>query len=280
MPASPVKKTARAPAVSEAAVKPARAKKTAPVLAPPRGPGRPRKPLPGTSPSAGLQPLDRDRILEAALSLIDRHGLQAFNIRALADSLKVFPAAIYWHVPSRNGLVSGAVALAMHGIVDGLDATRSDPWQDRLRALLRRYREVIRSHPRLAPLVASELIGNAEFDAALLDHVLQLLEDAGFAGDALRDAYNVVFAAMCGFATMELSSVPQDEAQAWEASCRAQIAGVDAQRHPALSRHVRALENRAFVLRWSSGEAQPLESGFEVWVDVIVRGLEARAAAT
>lgn len=239
---------------------------------PPRRAGRPRK----TGDAAGGAALSRESILQAALALIDRQGPQAFNIRELAQALKVFPSAIYWYVPSRNELISGAVALAMNGVADDLVTGR---WQDRLVALLRRYREVLRRHPRLAPLVASELIYNATFDATMLDHLVQLLEDAGFAGADLVDAYNVVFAAMCGFATMELSTAPAEDAQAWESACRAQIARVDALRQPALARHLGAMQNRAFVLRWSSGDGQPLDSGFEAWVDVIVRGVESRAKA-
>lgn len=236
---------------------------------PPRRAGRPRK---NAAPADAL--LGRDLILRTALALIDRQGPQAFNIRELAQELKVFPSAIYWHVASRNELISGAVALAMNGVADDLGAGR---WQERLAALLRRYREVLRLHPRLAPLVASELIYNATFDAVLLDHLVQLLEDAGFDGAALVDAYNVVFAAMCGFATMELSTAPPDDGEAWEAACRAQIAAIDPVRQPALARHLDALQNRAFVLRWQSGAARPLDSGFEAWVDVIVRGVESRA---
>ena len=239
---------------------------------PPRRAGRPRK----TADAAGGAALSRESILQAALALIDRQGPQAFNIRELAQALKVFPSAIYWYVPSRNELISGAVALAMNGVADDLVTGR---WQARLAALLRRYREVLRRHPRLAPLVASELIYNATFDATMLDHLVQLLEDAGFAGADLVDAYNVVFAAMCGFATMELSTAPAEDAQAWESACRAQIARVDAARQPALARHLDAMQNRAFVLRWSSGDGQPLDSGFEAWVDVIVRGVESRARA-
>ncbi|MDO9360122.1 MAG: TetR/AcrR family transcriptional regulator [Polaromonas sp.] len=243
---------------------------------PRRKAGRPRREVAGQAPNTGGPALDRARILEAALVLIDRHGPQAFNIRELAQMLRVFPSAIYWYVPSRNDLVSGAVALAMNGVADDLGAGR---WQDRLRALLHRYRDVLRRHPKLAPLVASELIYNAAFDATLLDHLVQLLEDAGFAGPDLIDAYNVVFAAMCGFATMELSTAPPDDGEAWEAACRTQIAGIDSARQPALARHADAMQNRAFVLRWSSGSSRPLDSGFEAWVDVIVRGVESRARA-
>jgi AcrR family transcriptional regulator len=244
--------------------------KPAPPVA--RRAGRPRK---GAG-DAGQVALSRELILEAALALIDRNGPQAFNIRDLAQALRVFPSAIYWYVPGRNELISGVISLAMNGVADDLGSGR---WQNRLAALLHRYRAVLRCHPRLAPLVASELIYNATFDATMLDHLVQLLEDAGFDGPGLVDAYNVVFAAMCGFATMELSTAPAEDGEAWEAACRAQISRVDPLRQPALARHLDALRNRAFVLRWSSGDGRPLDSGFEAWVDVIVRGVESRVRA-
>jgi hypothetical protein len=35
------------------------------------------------------------------------------------------------------------------------------------------------------------------------------------------------------------------------------------------------MANRAFVLRWDGGERQPLDEGFEAWMDVVLGGLEA-----
>ena len=251
------------------------ARKTTPTT--PTKPPKPPRKLPGRPRQQdGGAALGRERILQAALALIDRDGLPAFNIRALAATLGVYPAAIYWHVPNRDALVSGAIALALDDVAAGVPA---GPWQARLRAVLQRYRDALRRHPQLAPVVASELAYNAAFDAPLLQHVVAALEDARFEGDGLVDAFNVVIAAMCGFATLELSTAPAGATGAWEAACRAQIDAVDALRHPALGRHLDALRNRAFLLRWSDGKERPMDSGFEAWIDVMLRGLEARSRA-
>lgn len=234
-------------------------------------PGRPRKP---NSPADAAAVLGRERILQAALALIDEKGLATFNIRALATALGVYPAAIYWHVPSRDALVAGAIALALDSVGRNLP---EGTWQLRLAALMRGFRDALRAHPHLAPAVASELATNANFDAPLLDHVLAALEDARFEGPALVDAFNVVIAAMCGFATLELSTAPAETAAEWQAACRAHIDAIDPVRHPHLARHVGALRNRAFLLRWASGSEQPLDSGFEAWIDVVMRGLESRS---
>lgn len=234
-------------------------------------PGRPRKPR---SAAEAASALGRERILQAALALIDEKGLATFNIRALATALGVYPAAIYWHVPSRDALVAGAIGLALDGVATDLPQGN---WQLRLAALMRGFRAALRAHPHLAPAVANELATNANFDAPLLDHVLAALEKAHFAGPALVDAFNVVIAAMCGFATLELSTAPADSAAEWQAACQAQIGAIDPVRHPHLARHVGALRNRAFLLRWAGGSDQPLDSGFEAWVDVVIRGLESRS---
>jgi TetR/AcrR family tetracycline transcriptional repressor len=234
-------------------------------------PGRPRTRNGEKAAKVALSP---ERILKVALSLIDEGGLEAFNIRNLASTLGVFPAAIYWHVPNRDALVSGAIALALedvtHGLADG-------PWQHRLSAVLRRFRQALRAHPRLAPAVASELAYNTSFDAALLEYIVATLKLARFEGSALVDAFNVVVAAMCGFATLELSTGPEGAADAWEAACRAQIDKVDPRRYPNLTHHREDLRDRAFLLRWSSGTVRPLDSGFEAWIDVVIRGLESRS---
>ncbi|VTU18232.1 TetR/AcrR family transcriptional regulator [Variovorax sp. PBL-E5] len=237
---------------------------------PPRaGPGRPRADANGPS-------LGRDRILHAALALIGEKGLANFGIRDLAAALGVFPAAIYWHVPNREALVAGAIGIALEGVADDLPA---GDWQLRLGALLRKFRAALRRHPTLAPAVASQLAYNAAFDAPLLEHVVAALEDARFEGDALVDAFNVVIAAMCGFATLELSTAPDGADASWEADCRARIDAIDPLHHPRLGEHAATLRNRTFLLRWSSGQERPLDSSFDAWVDVVLRGLESRSRA-
>lgn len=225
--------------------------------------GRPRKD--STAPA-----LDRERIVAAALALIDSDGVAALNLRKLAGTLGVAPAAIYWHVAGRDELVSGALNLALQGLADGLPA---GAWQDRLRELLQRFRAALRRHPGLAPVVASELVGNAWFDAGWLDAVVALLEEAGFDGPRLVDAYNVVIAALSGFVTMELSAPPA--AADWRAAVRARLAAVEPEATPALARHLPELRDRAFLLRWSGGREKPLQGGFDAWVEMVVRGLEA-----
>ena len=141
------------------------------------------------------------------------------------------------------------------------------------------FREALRRHPKLAPAVATELAYNAAFDEALLDHIVSALKSAGFKDDALVDAFNVVVAAMSGFATLELSAAPTEASESWREACMARIDAIDPRKNPHLHGERDALRNKAFLMRWSDGIESPLDRSFDAWVDVIVRGLESRSRA-
>src|SRR2546425_11838841 len=49
--------------------------------------------------------LTRDRLVEAALALINEEGLEGLSMRALADRLDVKAASLYWHVRDRRELL-------------------------------------------------------------------------------------------------------------------------------------------------------------------------------
>ena len=234
-----------------------------------RGPGRP----PRSDDDGTDKPLGRESICKAALQLIDQHGLAAFNMRDLAKALAVAPAALYWHVPSRVDLFSGVVALALSEVAD---IRANDSWQAALRRIIFQFRDVLRRHPGLAPLVATQLVSNIPADAQRMNQILLALEDAGFAGRGLVDAFNVVVVAMCGFAALELSSASSDETESLKASYRRHLASLDRARLPGLARNATALADNAFMFRWSSGMEKPLDRSFGCWVDVIIGGLEAR----
>jgi TetR/AcrR family tetracycline transcriptional repressor len=57
------------------------------------------------SPEEERQGLTRERLVDAALELINEEGLDGLSMRALADRLKVKAASLYWHVRDRRELL-------------------------------------------------------------------------------------------------------------------------------------------------------------------------------
>ena len=52
--------------------------------------------------------LSRERIIEASISLLDRHGESGLTFRALSERLATGPGAIYWHVAGKGELLTAA----------------------------------------------------------------------------------------------------------------------------------------------------------------------------
>lgn len=228
---------------------------------------------PGGSPGS----LTKDKVIDAALALLDRQGLAAFSVRDLARALDVFPAAVYWHVTSRNQLLALMVTRVLAGIAPPGDTPL--PWQDWLRVFFRRYRDAIRRHPEIAPLIGAQLLSNASIDFALIDHMLAVLEQAGFRGARLHQAYSVVTAAQVGFTTLEFAPLPQDNPAQWAEDMQHLVTGMDRAAHPTLARHLDAMAGRSFTLRWQNGRSVPMDDAFALYVETVIAGLE-RLAAT
>ena len=127
---------------------------------------RPRTPL-----------LDRDRIRDTALALIDAHGLQALSMRRLAAELGVQAASLYSHYPTKNDVLD-AVANLLTRQVDTSGFAGGD-WRTGLRTWGRSYRNALAAHPNAAPVVAAGT-GEREDFLAMADAVHGGLVTAGW----------------------------------------------------------------------------------------------------
>lgn len=216
--------------------------------------------------------LTKEAVVDAALKLIDTTDLESFSMRNLAKELGVYPTAIYWHIPSRNAVIAEVISRVLGGIVP----EDQDDWKEWLKQLFRNYRQAIRVHPNVAPLIGVQLVSNASVDLNMIENILRTLSQAGFADDDLLGVYNAVIAAMVGFTTQEFAMVPKEEADDWAASMQSVVASVDDARYPILARNIESFANKAFILRWQNGADAPLESGFEAFIDAVVDGFEAK----
>ena len=69
--------------------------------------------------------LSKERIVEAAIEVLDAEGETALTFRALAGRLATGSGAIYWHVDSKNDLLAaatdGIIARVMTDVVSGTE---------------------------------------------------------------------------------------------------------------------------------------------------------------
>ncbi|MFJ9695245.1 TetR/AcrR family transcriptional regulator [Kitasatospora sp. NPDC101183] len=104
---------------------------------------RPRTPL-----------LSRERIVTAALRLIDGAGLEALSTRRLATELSVSGPSLYNHFATKDELLDAVV----DSVIGEVDLSMFDDgaaaWPEALRDWARSYRAALAAHPNIVPVLA------------------------------------------------------------------------------------------------------------------------------
>jgi TetR/AcrR family tetracycline transcriptional repressor len=215
--------------------------------------------------------LSKERIIAAAIEQIDRNGLMGFSLRDVARSLGVYPSAVYWHIATRDDLLASVVEATMADVAPEPDKLS---WQDWLKELFSRCREVIRRHPNVAQLLGANLVANASLSPGMIDRILAVLVAAGFKDDQIVDMYNVVIATMVGFSTLEFASMPTDDPAGWAAQLQEKVSSIRALEFPTLARYLPAMANKSFIVRWQNGTDAAMDSSFKAYVETAVAGME------
>jgi AcrR family transcriptional regulator len=122
------------------------------------------------------EPLSRERIVDAALELVEREGLIAFSTRKLGQQLGCEAMSIYHHFPSKAHLLDALVDYAIAGVA--LPARDLDPIE-RIRQVAYGYRAMAHRYPKLFQLIGLHRLNSAT-GLHLLNEVLQIFRDAGF----------------------------------------------------------------------------------------------------
>jgi AcrR family transcriptional regulator len=124
-------------------------------------------------------PLSRERIVTAAIDLIERQGADAVSMRRIATELGCGVMSLYNHVPSKAVLLDEVARRVMSGIE--FTATPGASWQDQVRAQARAFRAIARRYPRCTMVVVSRPTTSA---AGLrpIENALATLHEAGFGG--------------------------------------------------------------------------------------------------
>jgi AcrR family transcriptional regulator len=111
----------------------------------------------GDPPPSARLPLDRRRIVTAAVGFIDEFGLPGLSMRRLGSILGVEAMSLYRYVPGRENLMDAVVEAILAEMNDDEEILESprDGWQDFLQRLAHGVRRVALAHPKAFPLVAS-----------------------------------------------------------------------------------------------------------------------------
>jgi AcrR family transcriptional regulator len=150
------------------------------------------------------QPLNRDRILDAAVLLADRKGIDALSMRALGRELGVKAMSLYKHVANKDDVLDGMVDIVL-GQID-LPPPGTE-WRKAMGDRARSARRVFRQHPWIAELFESRLTRRKQTPVRLryLDTILGLLRQNGFSVSNASRAMLMIDSYLYGFILQEVN---------------------------------------------------------------------------
>ena len=206
----------------------------------------------------GRRPLDRERVLRAAIDLVDEHGLDALSMRKLGQVLGVEAMSLYNHVASKDDLLDGIVDI----VTGQFELPREElGWKAAIRGCAIAAHEVLLRHPWSAALAESRM-QSGPLRMAYLEAVVGTFRRGGF---SVRSAYHAnltLDSYVYGFTLQEVSWPIAGEAV--PASAADFVARTDDSTYPHLVEIAALVAEAGFDRR---GE-------FELGLDLILDGLE------
>lgn len=149
------------------------------------------------------EPLTRGKVLEAALALVDREGIEALTMRRLGRAVGVEAMSLYNHVRDKEDLLDGLVGLLASEVA--LPEPEVGDWAERIAELVRRYRRLAHAHPHAFPLIALRPLNTPE---ALrpIEWAFAVAHEAGIGPEATLLMFRVLASYANGYVLNELQA--------------------------------------------------------------------------
>lgn len=148
-------------------------------------------------------PLGRDRIVAAALGIVDTGGVEALSMRRLARALGTAPMSLYRHVRDKDELLE----LVVDALASRLPLPPDDaPWEETIAESLRAMRRILLDHPGMVSFVTHRAL----FTSSVLDTLERMLTALRQAGLSEREAarcYSTLWSLTLGSVLLEQSVV-------------------------------------------------------------------------
>jgi len=162
----------------------------------------------GTEPRT---PLNRERVLAAAVELADREGVEGLSMRRLAAELRVVPMALYKHVANKDELLDGMIDV----VVAEIDPPRTDTdWKTAVRERILSARRMLLRHPWASRVMESRTRPTMTV-MAYMDSMIGMFIAGGFSIDLIHHVMHAMGSRLMGF-TQEMFNDQSDEEQPFQ----------------------------------------------------------------
>lgn len=219
------------------------------------------------------KPLSRERVLEKAITLADKDGIEGLSMRKLGQALGVEAMSLYNHVASKGELVAAMV----DRVVEQFELPEDGRWDDAIRRCALSAYDLLHEHPWACSLAVApsdaRFIGGPRI--RYMEWLLRRLRAARFSAELTYSAYHTLDSHIFGFtlwqqghlkAAQTLAPAAGDDVQEWAARLLAQLRP----EFPYLAEH-----GDLHMAESAPGGRQEFEFG----LDLILDGLKKRKRA-
>ena len=149
------------------------------------------------------RPLTKKRVLEKAIALADKDGIDALSMRKLGQALGVEAMSLYNHVANKGELVAAMV----DSVVEQFELPDDEPsWDVAIRRCAVRAHDLLTEHPWACglALVPSDIVTISGPRIRYMEWLLRRLREAGFSPELAYSAYHTLDSHIFGFTLWQL----------------------------------------------------------------------------
>ncbi len=155
--------------------------------------------------SPARERLTRDRVVAAAMHIMDAEGLDAVTMRRIAREVGVEAMSLYHHVRDKEDLLDGICAMVMR---EFRYPDEDRPWIEVARDGAREWRRVLREHPNVIALWADRQRPMTELEALMpMEFALRVIARAGIDEREGVLVFNVLGGYIMGVVMMEVGAM-------------------------------------------------------------------------
>lgn len=219
--------------------------------------------------------LTREEIVERALEIGDREGLDAVSVRRIASELGVTSMALYRHVKDKNDLFSAMLDAVMADVDLTTGIAPTMPWQEQVRRLLRNGADLLTARPVILPLQIAYEGPLTPTLVSPLESSLSILLDAGFSPEDAVSLARTITLLLAGLLLLSGpgpgASIPEAEMEVMRRRSELMLLELPEEHYPVMRRHARLFAETFVSLgdRWVNQT-----------IDLLVAGLEAKLRAS
>jgi AcrR family transcriptional regulator len=213
----------------------------------------------GAKKAGSRPPLNRNRVLAAAVEVADERGVGAVTMREVASKLGVEAMSLYNHVANKDDILDGMVDL----VVQQIDLPQDlQNWREAMRRRAVSAHEVFGQHPWV-PVLLDSRESSGPAGLRYFDWVLGTLMRAGFSMENAARAFSLLDSYIYGFGIQQFNFSAMSDSSP-EERAEMLLAFVPPKQYP----HLHRMASHAMQVGYDA------EADFDFGLKIILDGLE------